>query len=130
MNLRIINIALLVAFSICYLEWGKNMSTFVFQVEYDVLFRNTKDAETFGHPVILSALLGQLLLVFSAIHRIKWVNHLGVIFLSLIVFIFLLSGVLSLNLKIIASVLPFLVLAITYFVHSKRIHKKKRTGSK
>ncbi|MBL7885399.1 MAG: hypothetical protein JNJ52_01510 [Flavobacterium sp.] len=119
---RMINLALLVAFSICYLEWPPHNSMFVFQGEYEI-FTNTKNwVSNFTHPLILLGLTAQLILIYAVINpKINAkLNHLGVIILTPIVLLFFVVGLLSTNYKIMASTAPFLALVVLYIKNFRR----------
>jgi hypothetical protein len=119
---QVINLALLIAFSICYLEWPPNNSMFIFQGEY-VIFSSAKSwVSNFTHPLILLGLIAQLILIYAVINpKINSkLNHLGVIILTPIVLLFFVVGIVSINYKIMASTLPFLVLVVLYIRTFKR----------
>lgn len=119
----LIVVGLLLSPLLCYLEWGSNQSSFLFEVEYNLLFNNKDFAGTFTHPAILVPLLGQLLLliaVFFKKHSHKLI-FAGLLLLALLVLLVLMAGLLSKNIKMGVSTLPFLSLAIFYFLFAKRI---------
>lgn len=110
-----LNLALLIAFLLCYTEWGKGQSMFIGGALIQLLVVKPK-AENFLHPVILSGLAGILLFLYCAFSKrsTKWLNHLAVLSCGLVVLLFLVVGIAARNPKIIASTLPFLVLALVY----------------
>lgn len=55
-------------------------------------------------------------------------NTLGILILSPVVLLTLLAGALSVNLKMIASTLPFLILAIVYFLRFRKSNVAGKTG--
>jgi len=121
-TLQLINLGILLAFSICYLEWGGGNSSFIFQAEYE-LFRKTDDLlGSLTHPLILAGLIGQILLLYSIFKKTpnRLLNSIGVLILSPVVLLALLGGVLSLNWKVIAFALPFVILSVIYFVKSRK----------
>jgi len=120
---RLINLALLIAFQFCYLEWPPNNSMFIYEGEAKIFFMTDKWMDNFTHPVILLGLLAQILLLLGAViaNFNKRLNSLGVILLGALVLLFFVVGALSGNFKIILSTLPYLVLVVYYF----RILKKK-----
>lgn len=122
---KLINLGLFLSFFLCYLEWGGGQSIFIAQTAYELIFVQGFSWNTAFHPVILSAIVGLLILLYAAIVRNpnRWVNILGVVLLSAVVFIFFLAGVLSGNLRMIGSNLPFLVLAGVFFVLGYRERK-------
>jgi hypothetical protein len=116
----LINIAILVAFSFCYLSWGNDQTAFLYEVEYQLLFE--RSAQNFMHPLILMGLLGQLLLVYTAIvpKAKKWLSLTGVLMLGAVVALIFLVGCLSRQIPIIVSTIPFFVFVILYFKVNKR----------
>lgn len=116
---KLINLGLFLSFFLCYLEWGGGQSIFIAQAAYELVFVQglSWNWNTALHPVILSAILGLLALLYSAVVNkpIPWVNVLGVTLLSAVVLLFFLVGVLNLNVRMIGSNLPFLVLAGLFF---------------
>jgi drug/metabolite transporter (DMT)-like permease len=122
---KLINLGLFLSFFLCYLEWGGGQSIFIAQTAYELIFAQGLSWNTAFHPVILSAIVGLLILLYAAIVRKpnRWVNILGVVLLSAVVFIFFLAGALSGNLRMIGSNLPFLVLAGVFFVLGYRERK-------
>lgn len=115
--LRLINIGLLLAFSICYLEWGGGNSSFIFQAEYELFSNRDKLLSSLTHPLILAGLIGQILLLYSAFKKEpnRMLNSIGILILSPVVLLALLAGALSLNFKMIAAALPFIILSVIYF---------------
>ena len=119
---KLINLGLFLSFFLCYLEWGGGQSIFIAQAAYDLFFVQGLSWNTVLHPVILSAMLGLLAILYSVVVNkpIRWVNILGVAFLSAVVLLFFFVGVLELNVRMIGSNLPFLVLAGVFFVGNFR----------
>lgn len=95
---------------------------FVFQGEYEIFFKKEGFWQTITHPIILAGLIGQLLLLWCAIRKApnKKLNWLGIIILSPVVLLILLAGALSLNLKMVASALPFVVLTVVFWRYSRK----------
>ena len=121
--LKKIILGLLLSSFIGYLEWGK-MSAFIGEVEYDLLFRTPKSAGTFLHPFVLLPLLGQITLwVLLFVPKPKfWLvvtAASGMVLLFLLIF---LVGILSLNIKIIVSALPFLGFYFYLIIKRKKIY--------
>ncbi len=121
---RVLNIILLLTSLIGYLHWGKDQHAFLFQVEYELLFR-ASHSRNFLHPFVLVPMLGQLLLLFSVFQKAPGSipTITGIACLSLIMLMILLVGILSLNPGIIGSALPFIataIYAITYNRKQKR----------
>jgi hypothetical protein len=122
MKLRFINIALLLSFLICYLEWGGNNSGFVSQLEYQLFAQGSNLHRSILHPFILLPLTGQLLLLYNTLapkpRRVLTIPAL--LLLSLLVLMVLLTGILSGNWKMIVSTIPYLVVSVYFFVRKRR----------
>lgn len=116
-----LNLALLISFSLCYLEWGGNQSMMIGQTQYEILSKQEGFWDTLLHPVVLSGLLSQCCLIYAILvpRPLRLVNLIGVVLLSLVVALFLLVGLLSLNVKMILSDIPFAVSAVMFFRHLK-----------
>ncbi|HOY19352.1 MAG TPA: hypothetical protein PLC89_18730 [Haliscomenobacter sp.] len=122
---KLVNLGLFLSFFLCYLEWGGGQSIFIAQTAYELVFVQGLSWNTAVHPVILSSIIGLLALLYAVVVNKpnRWVNILGVVLLSAVVFVFFLAGALSGNVRMIGSNLPFLVLAGVFFVW---IFRKKR----
>jgi len=122
-QLRLINIGLLLAFSIGYLEWGGGNSSFIFQAELVIFNKTDNLLTTLLHPIVLLGFIGQFLLIFSAFRKApnKMVNIIGIILTGVIIVFIFLAGLLSANFKMVVSAIPYLVLSFLYF----RYYRKK-----
>jgi len=118
---RLLNLALLIAFQFCYLEWPPNNSMFLFQGEIEIFSKTESWISNFTHPIILTGLVTQIVLLLGAIlpNINSKLNNVSVLLLGALVLLFAVVGVLSLNYKIILSTLPFLILAVIYFVKAR-----------
>lgn len=117
MTNRLINIGLVLAFFICYMEWGGGNSSFVFQSELQIFTQSESWRDNFAHPIILAGLIGQLILLFAAFknppsRKLTWA---GILILSPVVLLIFLAGALSLNWKMVVSTLPFLALVVVFW---------------
>ena len=118
---RLINLALLLSFLVCYLEWGKDQSAFLFEIEYSLL-TGSKDFHTFIHPLIFLPFIGQLILLYSLFRKEtgKRIILIGWMLLSLLVLLILVTGLLTLDPKIIGSTLPFILVSIWFFLERRK----------
>jgi len=116
---RLINLGLFITFLICYLEWAGGNSGFVFEMEYTIFTKEDK-ANSFTHPFILIPLCGQIMLLIAIFIPNKKLTLAALALLSLLVLMILLVGILSLNIKVIASTLPFLAIAIYFTATYKK----------
>ncbi|MFN0174272.1 MAG: hypothetical protein ACKVU0_06470 [Saprospiraceae bacterium] len=104
----------IISFFFCYLEWGKDQSSFIYEAAYQVLFQADSYQSNFSHPLILLPFAGVLILLvllFQKTPKKRWVIA-GMLLPGILVLIILLVGILSRNIRIIASTLPFLVSAV------------------
>lgn len=121
--LKKIILGLFLSSFIGYLEWGK-MSSYIGEIEYGLLLQINDSLEAFLHPFILMPLLGQLcLLILLLIRKPKfsWVVivSIGIVLLFLLI---LLAGLLSRNLKMIFSTLPYLGLYGFLLLKRKKLY--------
>ena len=108
------NFLLIITSLFGYTEWGENNHAFIFEMEYEILEHFTSKMGAFSHPLILIPLIGQLLLIVTLFQKEpnKKLTFIGLGCLSLIILMFLLVGILSINFKIIGSTIPFILVAI------------------
>jgi hypothetical protein len=118
---KVINLLLLFTSLIGYLEWGKGNSSFLFQAEWDILKKMFSSPSEYLHPFILIPFFGQLLLIISLFQKqpSRLVTFLGIACIGLLLLFMLLVGVLSKNVWIILSTLPFLTLATFRIIQRK-----------
>ena len=107
---------LLLSFLFCYLEWGQGNSSFVYEVEYQVLFQREATADTFTHPLILLPFCGQLLFLLALFQQKpnRKLVLTGIILMGLLVVLLFVIGLLGKNPKIALSTVPFLLSAGWY----------------
>jgi hypothetical protein len=106
---------LLVVTSLCgYLEWGGNNHAFLFGAEAEVLVKLFTDPGAIAHPFILLPLAGQFILIITLFQKSpgKTLTYIGMGCLALLLVFMFVIGLLSLNLKIIFSTVPFIAVAI------------------
>lgn len=118
----ILGLAVIISFSICYMEWGGGNKAFLAEAEYDLLFKQKNFLQSLLHPLILSGLTGQLLILFNAFvpYKRRWLLIAGTIILSAVPAMILLSAVLSMNIKMILSVIPFVIFNIINLRYNKK----------
>lgn len=114
MKNRLLIVLLLITSLFIYLEWGGDNSSFLFKLEFDVLGKLISNPVSVLHPFVMFPLLGQMLLLIALFFNSpgKWLLFAGIVFLSLLPAVILLVGLLSVNIKILLSLLPYLVVLI------------------
>lgn len=127
---RIITLALILTFMICYLEWPHH-SYFMFQMEYEFFFGGSDVVNSFSHPLILFPFLGQVLLLISLFLKSppRALLLTGLLMLCPLVLMILVAGTMGMNLRIIASVLPFIttVLLFVKYVGRRQVRPNSAT---
>lgn len=107
----------LLTFLIGYLEWGGGNAAFIYEVEMTLFGKANESLKSLIHPLIILPFLGQFFLLIALFqHKPKkrWVT-IGIILQGVLMLMILLVGILSLNLKVMLSTVPFLGLAGYYF---------------
>ena len=123
---RLANTGILLSSLFGYMEWGNNQHSLLFEIECDLLFGDKSLLQTITHPIVLASVSGQLLILYCAIksNSSKKLNLLGLLLLGILMLLILLAGLLSANIKMIGSVLPFLVFGILLMAAIKKERRK------
>ncbi len=113
---KLINLGILVGFLICYLEWPGH-SSFLFQLEFDILAGNISDRSTFTHPLVLIPFAGQLFILYTLFQKIpnRRLVSIGVILMSVLVGLIFIIGVMGMQFGIFSSTLLFIICSILHF---------------
>lgn len=120
---RLLNFLLIFTFHFGYLEWGKDNSSFIFQAEIEIFKKAFSGFENVVHPLIITPFIGIILLFITLFQKepSKKLTLIGLFCLSILMIILLIVGLLGINFKIIASVLPFwMVVVIILFFNKKK----------
>jgi len=120
-RLRTIILGLFFAPLVCYLEWGTDQSGFLFETEYDLIVNN-KLSDSISHPLVFLPLSGQLILLITLFqptpnNRLVWAS---ILLLGTLVMMIFLAGILSMNVKIVASTIPFLAAVFLFFLATRK----------
>lgn len=108
---------LLSAFT-CYFKWGNN-SSFLLVIQYELLFKSEK--ASLLHPLIIAPALGELALLISIFIPNKKLILTGLILLGIIVAMVLLAGILSAQMGMVVSTLPYLLVSADFLRKYKKI---------
>lgn len=120
---KLLNFLLILTFHFGYMEWGKDNSSFIFQTEVEIFKKACSGLENVIHPVIIIPFIGIILLFITLFQKepSKKLTLVGLSCLSILMIILLIVGLLGINFKIIASVLPFwMVVVIILFFNKKK----------
>ncbi|HRN79198.1 MAG TPA: hypothetical protein PKY29_02840 [Ferruginibacter sp.] len=125
MKAKILNGLMVVVSLLGYMEWGGNNHAFLFQAEAEMFSRLFHSPESIVHPFIILPLFGQIALLFTVFqHRPKkWLTITGISGLAIILWFVLLAGILSGNILMVLSTLPFTILAFYSIAHLKQTHR-------
>lgn len=102
-----------------YLEWNGGNHTFLFVAEAELLSKLFKDPGSVAHPLTLLPLIGQFLLIIQLFQKKprKLIIYICIIFLGLLLGLMFAIGIMSLNIKIAASTVPFLIASFFTIKH-------------
>ena len=111
---KILNLSLIITSLVGYLEWGGGNEMFLFQGEIEIILKFISNPSEVIHPFTLLPLLGQLLLLITLFQKnpSKIITFLGMAGVGLLLLFMFVIGLISLNFKVLASTIPFLVIAI------------------
>ncbi len=122
MKAKILNFLLILTSLLGYLEWGGNSHMFLFQAEAEIFPKFLTDPLSVIHPFILLPLTGQLLLLMTLFQKKtgKLMTFIGIGCLGILLGFMFIIGLISLNILIIFSTIPYLTVAIFTIRHYKR----------
>lgn len=114
MKSKILNLFLIITSLLGFLQWGKNQKLFLFQAEAEIISKLFTDTISVIHPFTLLPLTGQLLLLFTLFQNppSKKLTYISIAALGLLLGFMFIIGILSLNYKILLSVIPFWITVI------------------
>lgn len=114
MKLKILHALLIISSLTGYLEWGKESHTFLFQAEGEIISKLFADPAGIIHPFTILPFMGQLILLFTLFQKKphKWLTYFGIASIGLLLVFMFIIGLVSMNLKIILSTLPFIIISI------------------
>ena len=122
MKKKALNLSVLLASFLAYMEWGGGQQAFLFQAEAEVFSKLFSDPASVIHPFILIPLFGQLSLFISLFQKTpgKTLTYFGIVGLGILVLLLFSIGLLSGNMKIVLSTLPFIVVSTVAVVEYRR----------
>gem|GEM_PF-6260066 len=108
---------------LAWLEWGQH-SECLFAMEF-TLIKGGGSEGTFLHPAVIFPMIGQCCLLSAVFVPRRWLLLAGIIPLFLLLLLVFVPGVLSGNIRMILSPLPFLVLSVWSLVATKPKRQKE-----
>ncbi len=126
MKEKLLNILLVVTSLIGYLEWGKDNKSFLFEAEFELLKKMLTDPKSAVHPFTLIPLLGQILLLITLFQKAPSgkLTYLGISCIVLLLVLMFFIGIIGLNLKILFSTLPFIVVGLITIKHQRSLYNE------
>jgi hypothetical protein len=119
---KILNALLILTSLVGYLEWGKKKETFLFQAEAEILMKLFSNPESVIHPFTLLPMFGQILLLITLFQKSpgKILTYIAMACIGLLLVFMFVIGMISLNVKILISTIPFLITAFLTIRHHRR----------
>lgn len=101
-----------------YTEWG-TQHAYTFQLEKELLFSGFPAAEVLFHPMVIFPLIGQILLLYSALYpdKSKWTALFSFVMLLPLFGLLFFIGLITLHFRILLCALPFMLLSVIYIFH-------------
>ena len=121
MKTKILLLLLLISSLFGYLEWGGGNHIFLFDAEATLFYKLFTSPTKVIHPLIILPLVGQFLLFLSIFKKTpnRKVVYWGMASIGVLIGFMFFVGIISLNLKIIGSTLPFIIIAFLTFLNLK-----------
>jgi hypothetical protein len=122
MKSKILNFLLIISSLFGYLEWSGTSHAFLFEAEITLLSKLFSAPTSVIHPFTLLPLVGQIILCITLFqkHPGKILTYLGMMCLGVLLVFILAIGIMSLNVKIICSTLPFIVISVSTIIHQRK----------
>ncbi len=119
MKVKLLSALLILTSLMGYLEWGQGQHLFLLQAEGEIMIKLWTDPKSVLHPLISMPLLGQILLAITIVQRTpsRILFYLGTGSLLILLGLMFLIGIISFNLKILFSTLPFLAMSVVTLIH-------------
>lgn len=111
---KLLNFLLIVTSLFGYLEWAPDMHAFLFQLEGEIISKLMSDPMSILHPLTILPMLGQIGLLITLFQKQpnKILTYVCIGCLGILLVLMFAIGVMILDWKIIASTVPFIVIAI------------------
>lgn len=121
MKSKVLNALLILTSLAGYLEWGTDNSSFLFQAEAEIITKIFRDPVSVLHPFILLPMAGQMLLIFTLFQNkvSKRLTFIGLAGIGILIVLMFVIGVLSLNVRIVFSAIPFIIVAFLTIKHNR-----------
>ncbi len=121
---KAVNLLVLFTSMLGYLEWGKDQHRFIFSIYLEIIQKFISNPISVLHPLIILPFIGQMLLLISIFYKTpnKLMSLIGLALLSSIILVLLIVGILTVNVKIMGSCLPFIFAGIWMIkIYTKKV---------
>lgn len=121
MKTKTLLLLLLISSLFGYLEWGGDNHIFLFEAEATLFYKLFTSPTKILHPLIILPIVGQFLLLLCLFRKTpnRKVAYFGIVSIGVLLGFMFFVGIISFNLKIIGSTIPFLIIAYFTFLHLK-----------
>ena len=123
LSAKYINFSLVLASLFGLLEWGGNNAQFLYEVEFEILKKLSINPGSVLHPLTIIPFLSQAILIYTLIQRTpsRTLTIIGIYGIGILMVLILAIGIMTVNIKMIASTLPFILCSIVAFKHYKHL---------
>lgn len=128
MKQKILTLLLLCSFQFLYVEWAGDNRLFMFQLIGSIVGNIPSDPFMLLHPAILIPLAGMIMLLITLFRRgsAKWLTLIGLACLGLLVAFLLFIAVVDMNVRMLLSQLPFIVMGVWIVVNERARSRRRR----
>lgn len=125
MKFKLLNIILIASSLIGYLEWGNHNHVFLAEAEIDIIQKLFTNPQSALHPLTVLPLIGQIILLITLFQKqpSKLYSLIGIYSLGILFVLMFVIGVMSLNFKIMLSIVPFIATAIYTIISHQKTNK-------
>ena len=105
------------------LEWGGNNAQFLYEAEFEILKKLSINPGSVLHPLTIIPFLSQAILIYTLIQRTpsRTLTIIGIYGIGILMVLILAIGIMTVNIKMIVSTLPFILCAVVAFKHYKHL---------
>lgn len=123
LSAKYINFSLVLASLFGLLEWGGNNAQFLYEAEFEILKKLSINPGSVLHPLTIIPFLSQAILIYTLIQRTpsRTLTIIGIYGIGILMVLILAIGIMTVNIKMIASTLPFILCSIVAFKHYKHL---------
>ena len=123
MKSKFLNFLIILTSLLGYLEWGKDKKLFLFQVEAEIISKFFTNPYSVIHPLTIAPFVGQIMLLITLFQSKpnKILTFISIGALGVLLGLMFVIGLISLNLKILFSTIPFLIVVFFTINYHRKI---------